>query len=117
VGQHKLPGGITGKGFRPGASGNPSGRPRTSLRAILRAMLDATEIPSPRGDPVQLPDGLTLAHLVIQGLIKSAAKGDVKAIQAIFRLVEPDDAPTAPDCREALLSEAEAAVSAKRNRD
>jgi hypothetical protein len=34
-------GGITGKGFKPGQSGNPGGRPKgRSITAVVRALLD-----------------------------------------------------------------------------
>lgn len=32
----KLLGGVTGKGFMPGVSGNPSGRPKNTLKDYLR---------------------------------------------------------------------------------
>lgn len=34
----KLLGGITGKGFMPGQSGNPSGRPKNTLKDYVRKM-------------------------------------------------------------------------------
>lgn len=37
----KLLGGVTGKGFKPGKSGNPNGRPKgQSITSILRQLLD-----------------------------------------------------------------------------
>lgn len=39
----KLLGGITGKGFMPGVSGNPSGRPKGTMKDYLRRKF--TEMP------------------------------------------------------------------------
>ena len=42
-------GGVTGRGFRPGQSGNPSGRPKGIAKAVREAC---------GGDPTELVEGL-----------------------------------------------------------
>jgi hypothetical protein len=58
-------GGITGRGFVPGQSGNPSGRPRTrGLVSSLRAKMSEVG-----------PDGRSLEDRLVGVLIQEALKG------------------------------------------
>lgn len=50
----KKPGGATGKGFKPGQSGNPGGRPKGYERR-LRECVDAMKADDPMSDP-EAPD-------------------------------------------------------------
>jgi hypothetical protein len=63
----KMLGGITGKGFMPGVSGNPSGRPR---KPITEAYADMTDQKVPDD-----PQGRTYARLTAEGQYKAAIKG------------------------------------------
>lgn len=63
----KIPGGVTGKGFVPGQSGNPSGRPKkfeTLLSDAIRAQLGT----------ISIEDQQTYASLIAQGMVEGAAK-------------------------------------------
>jgi hypothetical protein len=76
----KRAGGITGKGFRPGQSGNPKGRPRTKgLLNALKAAVGKVE-----------DDGRTVEELLIEALIAEALKGRnrLPAIQTVFDRLE-----------------------------
>jgi hypothetical protein len=97
----KKPGGCTGKGFQPGQSGNPGGRPAgQSLTARLRAILD-------EGDR---------AETLLWSLITAAIEGDVAAHRLIFKVCEPaGGGKESADVRDALMSQAEAMVEAKLN--
>ena len=72
-------GGITGKGFMPGVSGNPKGRPKKAncVSDLLRN----------KGDEIQ-EDGRTKLQAVIETLYEKAKDGDLKAIDMIFDRVE-----------------------------
>ena len=72
-------GGITGKGFMPGVSGNPNGRPKKSncVSDLLRN----------KGDEVQ-EDGRTKLLAVIETLYERAGEGELKAIDMIFDRLE-----------------------------
>jgi hypothetical protein len=64
-------GGITGKGFMPGQSGNPGGRPSgRTLTSIIREVLDSKTI---KGKP--LPEGRTVADVLAEVFIAEALKG------------------------------------------
>ena len=59
-----MPGGVTGKGFKPGQSGNPGGRPKgQSVTAHLRKLLD------------QEHNGKTVGEILAEQLIKEAMRG------------------------------------------
>ena len=80
VKQHKYnEGGITGKGFNPGISGNPNGRPKKEncVSDLLRN----------KGDEMQ-PDGKTKLQAVIETLYERAGEGELKAIDMIFDRLE-----------------------------
>jgi len=97
----KKPGGITGKGFRPGQSGNPGGRPKkTRLSDATREWLE--EI-----DP---KTGKTNAQIVAEAQGESAKKGNTAAYNAIadrtegkarqaFELSGPDGADIPVDLK------------------
>lgn len=71
-------GGVTGKGFKPGQSGNPGGRPKgTSLTALLREAVD-------REDGA----GRTVGDVLIDVLIGIARAGDRQAIKDVFERVD-----------------------------
>jgi hypothetical protein len=79
-GQPKKLGGVTGRGFLPGQSGNPSGRPRTrGLLGTLR--LRVAEIG---------PDGRSLEERLIDVLINEAMRGRhrLAAVETIFDRLE-----------------------------
>ena len=72
-------GGITGKGFKPGISGNPNGRPKKEncVSDLLRN----------KGDEIQ-DDGRTKLQVVIDTLFDRANEGELKAIDMIFDRLE-----------------------------
>jgi len=76
----KLLGGITGKGFVPGQSGNPNGRPRT--KGLLNSLkVKITEVGA---------DGRTVEELLVAALIEEAFEGRnrMAALAYIFDRLE-----------------------------
>lgn len=64
--------------FRPGQSGNPSGRPKgRSLAARLRTIIDR-----------ETKDGKDYGDLIMEVLVKAALKGDMKAMGYILDRVD-----------------------------
>jgi len=73
-------GGVTGRGFMPGKSGNPKGRPRS--RGLLNALKAAVEEVG--------ADGRNVEEQVVDALIEEALRGRhrLPAIQTIFDRLE-----------------------------
>jgi hypothetical protein len=72
--------------FKKGQSGNPTGRPRQA-RALKTDLLDVLDIEvavSLPGGPERMP----MQRAMTLSLAAKAAKGDVRAAQAIIRLIE-----------------------------
>lgn len=59
--------------FKPGQSGNPGGRPKSSMTEVLRQVVAA------KG-----PDGKTKREHLAEKLVALAEKGDVAALKYIF---------------------------------
>jgi hypothetical protein len=78
--QPKQLGGITGRGFLPGRSGNPSGRPRT--RGLVNALHAKV---SESGS-----DGLTVEQQLVDVLVHEALRGRhrLAAVEVIFDRLE-----------------------------
>lgn len=67
----KMLGGITGKGFRPGQSGNPKGRPRGSgITDRLRAIVEA--------------DDGKIREILVKRAVMAAAEGDFRFFKEIL---------------------------------
>ena len=73
-------GGVTGRGFMPGKSGNPAGRPRT--RGLLNALKTAIQEVG--------TDGRSVEEQLADALIEEALRGThrLPAIQTIFDRLE-----------------------------
>jgi hypothetical protein len=95
-------GGITGKGFMPGQSGNPSGRPkRKPLSDAYSALLGQT-VPPEMARQLRISEASTYAEVVAMALLKEAVKGKVNAAAEVADRVEgkitqpisgPDEGP------------------------
>jgi hypothetical protein len=73
-------GGITGRGFLPGRSGNPSGRPRTrGLVSALHAKVSEVG-----------PDGRSIEQQLVEVLLHEALRGKhrLAAVEVIFDRLE-----------------------------
>ena len=77
--QKKQLGGATGRGFMPGKSGNPRGRPKKAkcipdiLRSITKAKIEGYE---------------TKLHAILDNVVEQAIKGDQWSIQFIADRME-----------------------------
>ena len=80
----KQRGGITGKGFLPGQSGNLEGRPKgaRNLSTKMREALDKLGAKDSQGKPVPIEDAL------VQKVIKMALDGDRKMIELIWNYLD-----------------------------
>jgi hypothetical protein len=74
----KRPGGITGKGFLPGSSGNPQGRPRTAKFSDAARRL-AEEIGQ---------DGTTGAEQLAEHCLRQALKGSARHAELFLAYTE-----------------------------
>ena len=103
--------------FQPGQSGNPRGRPKgsKSIDQVLRQALEQ-RVPDPRGGRRTV----RMLDVIIQGLVLSAARRDLRALRLLLMLLEryqPSDAEriTATDLSAAdreILAEFAASVTA-----
>jgi uncharacterized protein DUF5681 len=78
--QHKQLGGITGRGFLPGQSGNPKGRPHTKgLLTALRHKVAEIGL-----------DGRTIEEQLVEVLVQEALSGQhpLPAVEMIFDRLE-----------------------------
>ena len=90
--QHKSnEGGITGKGWKPGQSGNPKGRPKKgeAWADVANDLLNSKEIDitmktaDGKIKRLNLESDKTLRHAVIIGQINSAMAGNVQAAKEL----------------------------------
>ena len=78
--EHKQLGGITGRGFVPGKSGNPNGRPR--MRGLVNAL---------RAKVAEIaPNGRTIEQQLVDVLVQEALRGRhrLAAVATIFDRLE-----------------------------
>ncbi len=102
-------GGITGKGFMPGQSGNPGGRPKgDSVTTWLRRKLQDEPIP-----------GQTRAERIAETIMRAAEDGDPKLIKELLdrtegKVAEAITTPAAVDAVASVLDRIRAEIEAKR---
>ena len=71
--------------FKPGASGNPKGRPpkRRDLKKLVEEELDLPVWITENGKRVRL----TKREIIVKTLVNDAAKGDPKALATLVKLI------------------------------
>lgn len=74
-------GGVTGKGFLPGRSGNPSGRPKKKPLTDALAKLAERKVPKDATGILAPLRGQRWADVMAAGLATSAADGDASAFR------------------------------------
>lgn len=83
------PGGITGKGFMPGQSGNPGGRPKKNPLTAALVELMASPLPKERCAKLGLEFGqLTYAHAYAVTLWNQMLDGSIRAAKEIADRIE-----------------------------
>ena len=93
IGEAKRPGGVTGKGFRPGVSGNPGGRPKgRSITARLREALESNRLGNNN-----IKEGKTVLDLVVEAILTEAAAGNARIIKELLDRIEGKVATAAPE--------------------
>jgi hypothetical protein len=72
--------------FKPGQSGNPSGRPkgRQNLQTLFHRILNE-QISLREGDRIRK---VSKAEAVMRGLVIGAMKGDARSVMTLFRIAE-----------------------------
>jgi hypothetical protein len=77
--REKRAGGVTGKGFQPGVSGNPNGRPRTAkFSEAARQLLAEIDVKS----------GETNAECLVRHCFKKAKQGSPRHLELLLAYVE-----------------------------
>ena len=76
--EDKLEGGVTGKGFQKGKSGNPTGRPKT--KTILKALKSIGNEP--------YNDDLTNIEYICRLVVEKALKGEISWVKLYFERLD-----------------------------
>jgi hypothetical protein len=84
----KKPGGITGKGFRPGQSGNPGGRPKKRPITERYAIIAELPLPERLRRKYRLPLGVTWGDAGGFGAFEAMVKGHWGAAKEIREALE-----------------------------
>ncbi len=87
----KLLGGITGKGFLPGVSGNPSGRPKRKPFTRALELVLRTRIPADETGKLKKFAGRKLITAAAAGILRRAAEGDPAAFKEARLAVQGPD--------------------------
>ena len=77
--REKRAGGVTGKGFQPGVSGNPNGRPRTAKFSEAARQLLAE---------IDAKSGETNAECLVRHCFKKAMHGSARHLELLLAYVE-----------------------------
>jgi len=77
--REKRAGGVTGKGFQPGVSGNPNGRPRTAKFSEAARQLLAE---------IDAKSGETNAESLVRHCFKRAMHGSARHLELLLAYVE-----------------------------
>jgi hypothetical protein len=84
----KRPGGITGKGFVPGQSGNPGGRPSKRPLTMALVRIGESELPDRWRKKLGLWTGATWFEAIAMATVHEAAKGNPAAAKEIRKSIE-----------------------------